>query len=41
MAEPTPEHVALTIDSVSVTVPAGTNLIAAAPTGGIEVPHFC
>ena len=41
MAEPTPEHVTLTIDSVSVTVPAGTNLIEAARTLGIEIPHFC
>src|SRR5258705_5001667 len=41
MADPTPEQVTLTIDAQSVTVPAGTNLIEAARTVGIEIPHFC
>jgi len=41
MADQNPESVTLTIDSVSVTVPPGTNLIEAARTIGIEIPHFC
>jgi len=41
MADPTPEQVTLTIDTQSVTVPAGTNLIEAARSVGIEIPHFC
>jgi NADH-quinone oxidoreductase subunit G len=34
-------QVTLTIDGKSVTVPAGTNVIEAAKTVGVEVPHYC
>lgn len=33
--------VSLTIDGKAVQVPAGTNLIEAAKTIGIEIPHYC
>ncbi|MGI6525598.1 MAG: 2Fe-2S iron-sulfur cluster-binding protein [Bdellovibrionota bacterium] len=33
--------VSLTIDGQAVVVPEGTNLIEAAATIGIEIPHFC
>jgi NADH-quinone oxidoreductase subunit G len=36
-----PEMVTLTIDGKQVQVPKGTNLIEAAKTAGIEVPHYC
>jgi NADH-quinone oxidoreductase subunit G len=36
-----PEMVTLTIDGKPVQVPKGTNLIEAAKTAGIEVPHYC
>jgi NADH-quinone oxidoreductase subunit G len=38
--EPT-EKVTLTIDGQTVTVPREMNLIQAAATAGIEIPHFC
>ena len=41
MADVKKEAVTLTIDGKSVTVPPGTNLIEAARTVGIEIPHFC
>jgi len=41
MADRQPEPVTLTIDGQSLTVPAGTNLIEAARTVRIEIPHFC
>jgi NADH-quinone oxidoreductase subunit G len=41
MAEEKPGQVTLTIDGQSVTVPAEMNLIQAAATAGIEIPHFC
>jgi NADH-quinone oxidoreductase subunit G len=41
MSDPAPEQVTLTIDGKPVTVPKGTNLIEAARTVGIEIPHFC
>ena len=41
MSNPQPDQVTLTIDGRSVSVPAGTNLIEAARTVGIEIPHFC
>src|SRR5438093_3132059 len=41
MPESPTEQVILTIDGVSVTVPKGMNLIEAAKTVGIAVPHFC
>jgi NADH-quinone oxidoreductase subunit G len=41
LPDPQPEKVTLTIDGQTVTVPAGTNLIEAARTVGIEIPHFC
>lgn len=36
-----PEMVTVTIDGKQVQVPKGTNLIEAAKTAGIEVPHYC
>lgn len=36
-----PEMVNLTIDGKAVSVPKGTNLIEAAKTAGVEVPHYC
>jgi NADH-quinone oxidoreductase subunit G len=36
-----PEMVTLTIDGKQVQVPKGTNLIEAAKTAGVEVPHYC
>jgi NADH-quinone oxidoreductase subunit G len=41
MAEDQPERVTLTIDGQTVTVPRESNLIEAAATAGIEIPHFC
>ena len=41
MPESPTEQVTLTIDGVSVTVPKGMNLIEAAKTVGIAIPHFC
>jgi NADH-quinone oxidoreductase subunit G len=41
MADPQPEKVTLTIDGQTVTVPREMNLIQAAATVGIEIPHFC
>ncbi len=35
------ENVTLTIDGRTVTVPKGTNIIEAAKTIGIEIPHYC
>jgi NADH-quinone oxidoreductase subunit G len=36
-----PEVVNLTIDGKQIQVPKGTNLIEAAKTAGIDVPHYC
>lgn len=36
-----PEMVNLTIDGKPVQVPKGTNLIEAAKTVGVEIPHYC
>ncbi|MCB0318002.1 MAG: (2Fe-2S)-binding protein, partial [Bdellovibrionales bacterium] len=36
-----PEMVTLRIDDKEVCVPKGTNLIEAAKTVGIEIPHYC
>ncbi len=36
-----PETVNLTIDGKPVQVPKGTNLIEAAKTIGVEIPHYC
>lgn len=36
-----PDQVALTIDDIKVTVPAGTLVVDAAKTAGIEIPIFC
>lgn len=36
-----PEKITLKIDGKSVTVPKGTNLIEAAKSVGIEIPHYC
>lgn len=36
-----PEMVNLTIDGKTVQVPKGTNLIEAAKTAGITIPHYC
>jgi NADH-quinone oxidoreductase subunit G len=36
-----PEMVTLTIDGKQVQVPKGTNLIEAAKTAGIDIPHYC
>ena len=33
--------VTLTIDGKTVTVPAGTNIVNAARSGGVSVPVFC
>ena len=41
MADNQPEKVTLTIDGQTVTVPSDMNLIQAAATAGIEIPHFC
>ncbi len=41
MADNQPEMVTLTIDGQTVTVPREMNLIQAAATAGIEIPHFC
>ena len=37
----TPENITLTIDDVPVTVPAGTSILAAAKSAGIDIPHLC
>ena len=36
-----PELITLTIDGKEVSVPKGTNLIEAAKTIGVEIPHYC
>ncbi len=36
-----PELVSLSIDGKSLKVPKGTNLIEAAKTIGVEIPHYC
>ncbi len=36
-----PSMVEITIDGRKVSVPAGTNLIEAAKTAGIDIPHYC
>ena len=36
-----PENVKLTIDGAAVTVPAGTSILAAAKSAGIDIPHLC
>ncbi len=36
-----PDQVTLTIDDIKVTVPAGTLVVDAAKTAGIEIPVFC
>jgi NADH-quinone oxidoreductase chain G len=36
-----PDQVTLTIDDVKITVPAGTLVVDAAKTAGIEIPVFC
>lgn len=36
-----PELVTLTIDGKEVSVPKGTNLIEAAKTIGVDIPHYC
>jgi NADH-quinone oxidoreductase subunit G len=41
MPEDPPDKVTLTIDGQTVTVPREMNLIQAAATVGIEIPHFC
>lgn len=45
MADPvipkTPEMVNITIDGKPLQVPKGTNLIEAAKTAGIDIPHYC
>lgn len=33
--------ITLTIDNIEVTVPAGTTILEAALSNGIEIPHFC
>jgi formate dehydrogenase alpha subunit len=35
------ENVRLTIDGAAVTVPAGTSILAAAKSVGIDIPHLC
>jgi formate dehydrogenase alpha subunit len=37
----TRQSVKLTIDDVTVTVPAGTSILAAAKSVGIDIPHLC
>lgn len=37
----TPENITLTIDDRPVTVPAGTSILAAAKSAGIDIPHLC
>jgi len=37
----TPENVRLMIDDIPVTVPAGTSILAAARSAGIDIPHLC
>jgi NADH-quinone oxidoreductase subunit G len=38
---PEPKHISLTIEGRAVTVPEGTNLIEAAKTAGVLIPHYC
>ena len=35
------EHITLTIDGVELTVPAGTTILEAAATLGIDIPVIC
>ena len=36
-----PDEVSLVIDDVAVSVPAGTTILNAAASVGIEIPHLC